>query len=385
MSIYEKSIAIILENQTEEGAYLASPNFPTYRYSWFRDGSFIAHSMDLVGEHSSARAFHNWVSSVIVQRSDQIEDAVAKVKSGTVLAKTDYLHTRYDPKGEESDGSTQWPNHQLDGFGTWLWALSEHVKTTSTTPSREWIAAADLLAAYLTSLWDQPCYDSWEEFPDQVHTYTLAAIFAGLRAHEELTGTRHSTLLIKIGHRIELATADGHFVKYGGATAVDANLVGLAVPYRVVDSGSPIMRATVARIEETLGTGGGVRRYPTDTYYGGGEWILLSCWLAWYYLETGESNRAHELLDWVVNQQTEDGYLPEQVPHFLNEPDQYRPWVDRWGEIASPLLWSHAMYLICAAKLGEPAADPSGSSKGPTPSQGFAVPNNTITERTSLR
>nr|MBI2904378.1 glycoside hydrolase [Chloroflexota bacterium] len=43
--LYRQSIEIILRNQTASGAYLASPNFPTYHYCWFRDGSFIAYAM----------------------------------------------------------------------------------------------------------------------------------------------------------------------------------------------------------------------------------------------------------------------------------------------------------------------------------------------------
>jgi hypothetical protein len=27
------------------------------------------------------------------------------------------------------------------------------------------------------------------------------------------------------------------------------------------------------------------------------------------------------------------------------------PWIERWGQVASPLLWSHAMYLIAEHEL----------------------------------
>jgi hypothetical protein len=39
-------------------------------------------------------------------------------------------------------------------------------------------------------------------------------------------------------------------------------------------------------------------------------------------------------------------YLPEQVPASLIDSAFYTPWVERWGEIAKTLLWSHAKYLI---------------------------------------
>jgi NHL repeat/Glycosyl hydrolases family 15 len=48
--LYQRSILIILQNQSPSGAYIASPNFPTYAYCWLRDGSFIAHAMDRTGQ-----------------------------------------------------------------------------------------------------------------------------------------------------------------------------------------------------------------------------------------------------------------------------------------------------------------------------------------------
>ena len=39
------SLAVIRAGQDAGGAYLAAPTFPTYRFSWFRDGAFIADAM----------------------------------------------------------------------------------------------------------------------------------------------------------------------------------------------------------------------------------------------------------------------------------------------------------------------------------------------------
>ncbi|MFO7662332.1 MAG: glycoside hydrolase, partial [Chloroflexota bacterium] len=63
MTLWDRSIDIILENQSSSGAYLASPNFPTYHYSWFRDGAFIAYAMDIAGHHESAARFHEWAAT----------------------------------------------------------------------------------------------------------------------------------------------------------------------------------------------------------------------------------------------------------------------------------------------------------------------------------
>ena len=48
----------------------------------------------------------------------------------------------------------------------------------------------------------------------------------------------------------------------------------------------------------------------------------------------------------------EDVYLPEQVTGHLLAPASYDEWVERWGPIATPLLWSHAMFVTLAVELG---------------------------------
>jgi GH15 family glucan-1,4-alpha-glucosidase len=108
-------------------------------------------------------------------------------------------------------------------------------------------------------------------------------------------------------------------------------------------------------IRETILRNGGLHRYAADTYYGGGAWILLSAWLGWYYAELDKSGaghrveyreRIHELENWIASQAKANLELPEQVPQNLNDPAFHPEWVGRWGDIASPLLWSHAKYII---------------------------------------
>ncbi|MCK9906095.1 hypothetical protein MXD81_09950, partial [Microbacteriaceae bacterium K1510] len=111
------------------------------------------------------------------------------------------------------------------------------------------------------------------------------------------------------------------------------------------------MIQTVHTIERDLCIGYGVHRYRGDTYYGGGIWLLLSAWLGWYYARTGERERAVDVLRWLESKWTENG-LPEQLQEHLFSPEAYSKWIDRAGQPATPLLWSHAMYLILACELG---------------------------------
>ena len=341
-----RSIEIILEGQAPSGAYVASPNFPTYSYSWFRDGAFIAHAMDLVGHHQSARRFHDWAAAAILRRADLVGRAVARAEAGAELGPGDVLHTRYELDGEPvRDG--EWPNHQLDGFGTWLWSLGDHLIRTGSDLEGSLHEASQLTAAYLSALWRLPCSDCWEEFPDRIHSYTLASIWAGLEAHQQMGSADHEANLVAIKERLNNeAIADGSFVKSPGSREVDSSLLGLAIPYRVVEPDDPRFQVTVGRIEQELMNGGGVHRYAADTYYGGGEWVLLTAWLAWHHRLMGREERARELIRWVERQADKQGRLPEQVSTNLNHPTYFPVWVDRWGPVAQPLLWSHAMYLI---------------------------------------
>jgi GH15 family glucan-1,4-alpha-glucosidase len=364
--LLQRSIAIILENQSASGGYVASPNFPTYHYCWFRDGSFIAYAMDLAGQHESARRFHQWVAGRVNERSELVRAGLTEARSGGRLSKAEILHTRYRLDGTDDD-SGDWPNFQLDGFGTWLWALREHQRNNPETPlSRELLDAADLVADYLIELWRYPCYDCWEEFPDYVHPHTLAAIYAGLRAHTELTGKPHRPVMDAIRSQV-LAGAKpfGHFVKFPDSPAVDASLLGLAVPYAVVGLDDPLMLKTIDRIEATILRDGGLHRYAGDSYYGGGAWVLLTAWLGWYYLElsarrpdlrTRLEPKIRACRAWIESRADGELNLPEQVAENLNAPSDYSTWVGRWGEIASPLLWSHAKYVILRHKLANLAS-----------------------------
>ena len=57
-------------------------------------------------------------------------------------------------------------------------------------------------------------------------------------------------------------------------------------------------------------------------------------------------------LVWVAKHANGEGEMPEQVDDHLLSPGDVDEWVQRWGDVASPLLWAHGMYLILAHELG---------------------------------
>src|SRR5439155_24142398 len=77
-ALAEYSLAVIESNQAASGAYPASPNFPVYRYCWFRDGAFIADAMSRAGRAESADAVFGWCARVGVTPGDQSDGRVAR-------------------------------------------------------------------------------------------------------------------------------------------------------------------------------------------------------------------------------------------------------------------------------------------------------------------
>jgi GH15 family glucan-1,4-alpha-glucosidase len=353
VDLRQHSINLIKGLQAPSGAYPASPTFSQYGYSWLRDGMWIAHSMDVVGEHSSAAAFHSWAAKTLMRYESKVNALLEKVRKGEALEDSDYLPTRFTL--DSALGQEDWPDFQLDGYGAWLWGAVQHCQNHNPALWQEIRPAVILLIRYLAALWQSPNYDCWEEHRQQIHIATLAALYGGFYAVESFeTGLVPRGLPEAIrAFALEKGIAeDGHFMKFLGNENVDSSLLWTAIPFRIVEASDPIFLKTLAKIERDLHVpDGGVYRYRADTYFGGGEWLLLSCWLAWAYLELGRKDEARTLLEWVEAQASANGDLPEQVAHHPLDPSYLQPWIERWGTSANPLLWSHAMFLIVRAAL----------------------------------
>lgn len=347
------SITLIKQYQHESGAYVASPNFPVYRYSWLRDGSFIGYAMLREGERDSCSRFLTWVDGAVSSQRERVERVLRERRSGKAPEPQDLLPTRYNLDGSLSADS--WPNFQIDGYGAWLWLLAEYVRRTGEeTLLLRFHESIRLTLDYLEAVWNLPVFDCWEEFGDYLHPSTLACVYGGINSINELLGEKHLTTLTgTIRETILGFTADGRFRKNSVRSEVDASLLWLALPFEVVPPQDERMRRTVRLIEEELYEGGGVKRYPGDTYYGGGLWILLACWLGWYYVRTNATGKAEAILEWVESKADAEGSLPEQVAGRTTDENHRKEWEQRWGAVARPLLWSHAMYLVLRRELAE--------------------------------
>lgn len=352
----ESSKDLIRELQDRSGAYPASPTFSAYKgFSWFRDGAFIADGMSSAGAYDSSEMFFVWCAQTIEPLHERIQQHYERFLSGEPFDTSQALPTRYAfNQVEEPD--EPWPDHQIDGYGTWIWALEQH-SLRSGMDVTSFAEAVTFSVKYLLASWNSPCYDWWEENNDRVHVATLGSVLSGMRSAISLNfldqemGDRAAKAVLDIESMLRRMSPDGHLPKWEGSQQVDSSTLSLLAPLNVIDKKDPIYRGTVSRIRRDLLQGFGVHRYASDTFFGGGLWPLLSCYLALSELRVGNRDFAEDILIWVASLADAENHLPEQVNDHLVNPSFEEYWVNRWGPSARPLLWTHAMFLKLKSEL----------------------------------
>jgi GH15 family glucan-1,4-alpha-glucosidase len=343
----QRSVESILRNQKSNGAIIASPDFDQYHYCWLRDGSFCAYALDVAGEHEASALYHSWVSQAVGGICAIIDDVVERSQRGETLDPSHMPPARFSLGG--STVTDSWPNFQIDGYGTWLWALGQHLESVGQieVPDqfRESVAR---VGRYLATYALSPCYDVWEESGTAVHSSTLACVYGGLATAGRLLNDADLLASAEMVRERLLndATRNGFFVKSSESAAVDASLLWLSTPFAVVQPENGLFATTVDQIVSELTFSGGLRRYPTDTFYGSGAWPVLTGSLGWHSLALGDLDGARRCRDWISAHFDRLGRLGEQFGGEERDAKHYHEWVERWGPSAQDLTWSHAMYVV---------------------------------------
>lgn len=349
-----RSVDAILRNQHEDGAIIASPDFAQYHFCWLRDGSFSAYALDQAGEHAASARYHSWVNDAVEGISEIIDSVITTHLRGETRNPSLMPPARF-----ALDGSTvtdDWPNFQIDGYGTWLWSLGQHLNLTGrkSVPS-DLFDSVNRVARYLATFATSPCYDVWEENGDAQHTSTLACVYGGLMAAGRLLSEdKYFARADEVQAQVfESASEVGFYVKSSTNGDVDASSLWLSVPFGVVEPADQYLDKTVALIEDRLSLEGGIRRYPTDVYFGSGAWPVLTGSLGWHYLALGDVEGAERCRAWIAAQFDGEGLLGEQFGGERRDHEHYELWVEQWGPPAKDLTWSHAMYVVLALAIDD--------------------------------
>jgi GH15 family glucan-1,4-alpha-glucosidase len=345
-------VEAILRNQDRSGAIIASPDFAQYHYCWLRDSSFCSYALDLAGEHDASSRYHAWVNEAVGGIAELIDGVIASHDRGEAL------HPVHMPPARFAlDGSTvadDWPNFQIDGYGTWLWSLGKHLDLTGrTSVPAELLNSVNRVARYLAAFALSPCYDVWEENGDAQHTSTLACVYGGLMTAGRLLGDSHYLDVAETVQRrvTESASRVGYYVKSSANDDVDASSLWLTAPFGLVDSTDEYFAKTVALIEDRLSLDGGIRRYATDVFFGSGAWPVLTASLGWHFVGIGEFAKAEECRAWIARHFDGEGFLGEQFGGERRDRAHFDEWVERWGPPARDLMWSHAMFVVLSTEL----------------------------------
>jgi GH15 family glucan-1,4-alpha-glucosidase len=227
------------------------------------------------------------------------------------------------------------------------------------------VPMADFLAEYIhtpTGL-PKPTYDLWEE-NFLTTTYTTSVTYAALLAAADLADLRNDNEnAVKwraVAERIRTAAEEHLYNEERKAfyKGIRIHKDGTLEPDPTIDMSSifgsfmyglfPIdSKQTKAAFETAqkvfnFGSDGvaGLPRYENDSYHrpeGVKEpnwWFVTTLWLAQYYLETGEHEKADEIVRWTRDSAWSTGVLAEQVNPKSRE------------EVSvSPLNWSQAEYV----------------------------------------
>lgn len=373
--IYERSLLLFgLMSDKKSGGLLASPEIDEeftrcgrYAYCWGRDAAFITWALDEAGLYGDAEKFYDW--TIRVQDSEG------------------FWHQRYHMNGSLAPS---W-GIQIDETGSILFGMLKHYLYVKDIRflQKVW-PAVEKAVAFLERFIDEdtslplPSFDLWEERMGE-HTYSTAAVIAGIRAAAEMGEylgepdakiERWKTAADNMQKAMEKELVDkdkGIFLRsirtklnpwgpepsdaivtikvnkkgfYREVTAkdqrMDISLLGPAVPFAIFDPGHPVVRTTSAGIEKCLFMEwtGGFLRYENDTYAGGNPWIVSTLWMALYCIKINDIEKAREYFNWALKCATHLDFLPEQVDRQDGKPC----WV-------IPLTWSHAMYVLVFRKL----------------------------------
>jgi len=374
IELYKKSLLILRTNIDSNGAIIAGNDSDvqhfardTYSYMWPRDGALTAYALDRAGYLGITRHFFDFCLDIISK---------GKESSGY------FLH-KYNPDGSLGSSWHPWITHdekilpiQEDGTGLILWALWFHfnkfrdIEFTVRHYENLVIRCGDFLASYRdgeTGL-PLPSYDLWEE-KWGIHTFTVSAVFAGIKAAENFANffkdARRIKICKKAAEEVKAAMEKhlynkeyGRFLKTiipreDGSFDIDPTIdAGIYAPFYfgVFEPDDEKVVNTMNAIKERLWVKtdvGGIARYEEDRYHQvtdhikdapGNPWFICTLWLAQWYIakanDLKELQEAIPVLEWVVSRALPSGVLAEQVHPYTNQPLS-----------VSPLTWSHAAFV----------------------------------------
>jgi GH15 family glucan-1,4-alpha-glucosidase len=222
---------------------------------------------------------------------------------------------------------------------------------------------ANFMADYIdeTTHLPRPSYDLWEEV-FLTTTYTTATVYAGLQAAADLAEASNDADMAVHWRAVAddiYGAAHKHLYNpdrkafYKGIIAhngtitkndtLDASSLFGSFMFGLFPVGGSELTAAIDTFKTAFLSDYntvGLPRYEHDPYHHvdgapvSNWWFITSLWLAQYYVETNDSQKADEILEWVNAHTLKTGIMSEQINPLDGSPIS-----------PSPLTWSHAEYI----------------------------------------
>jgi GH15 family glucan-1,4-alpha-glucosidase len=375
--VFNRSLLILRTQIDNRGAIIAANDSDivrfgrdTYSYMWGRDGAFVAAALAKAGYTHVCMKFFDFCCRV--------------------LSEEGYLYQHYNPDGSLASNWHPWLVDgkevipiQEDSTALIIWALGIHYESSKdiefVRPLYDKLIkkAADFLVAHRDpeTLLPLPSYDLWEE-RFGVHTFTVAAVIAGLRAAANFARLFQDNSLAGEYDRVAEQMKEGltrhlyhaglkRYARSGYRKSegyeldevTDVSLLGLTI-LGILPPGDPRMAETAEAIRQQLWLKtpiGGCARYQNDVYHRpddcpadipGNPWFISTLWLGEYFIDRAQNleelHKALPYLEWCGKNALPSGVLAEQV-HPLNSSPLS----------VSPLTWSHSSFVWAVLQYTE--------------------------------
>ena len=333
-----------------------------YAYCWPRDGAYTLWPLIRMGYRDEALRFFEFAKRGIHPDGYMMH----KYRADGALGSSwhSYVHDGIITPPIQED-ETALP---LFMFGIY-YQLHPDVKLLKEFYKDMIIPMANFLAEFIDKTTGLPkaSYDLWEQ-TFLTSTYTTAVTFAALNSASELATAAHDQdNAVKWRIAADGIQTAAHKYLYNekrkmfymgvnikdGQVAynetIDCSSIFGAYTFGLFANDSIEITSSIATIEQLFGVNDGALGLPRyeDDYYRrasqgitGNYWFISSFWLAQYYIDTGNSTKALEILDWAKSHALSTGIMAEQFDPIKNE-------------IVSPapLTWTHAEYVTTLLNL----------------------------------
>jgi alpha,alpha-trehalase len=281
-----------------------------YRFSWIRDSTFSLWALHTLGFDQEARDFMRFIVNVCKERPDlQIMYGIGHERDleEKIL---DHLDG-YGGAKPVRIGNGAFDQRQNDVWGSLLDSIYIHEKALRGrgAPADRQLIRYQVEAAI--AAWEHPDQGIWESRGEPQHYVSSklmiwVAVDRGARlartlGFDEIADEWRAKAEEFKAEILDRGVRDGVFRQHYGTDALDASL--LLIPlFRFLPPDDPRVRDTVNAIAEDLTQNGLVCRYKVDETDDGlqgeeGTFLICSFWLVSALSEIGESRRARDLCE----------------------------------------------------------------------------------------